>query len=222
MEPIGSRGLDDGVRFDLVIGPVRVRCELRKSLRFDIVAADERSGPLVEASHRVSSLYVMNEILGEALRQFEYYATADPEHLDWGDLGVPWWDESKDEYLARAWLERPGRVMDQDDVDARILELTQSDLDPARGWRLVKTMVDLATTDDQLWRIGAHPLAPMASNHGALIEDELRKLYLSDPKWRKPLDGQMAIALNEFKEEWQRQLPQKRQSGGKGVHPGSE
>jgi hypothetical protein len=139
----------------------------------------------------------MHEILASALRQFETYAKGETENLDWTSEGVPWWDASKDAFLARDWLASPGRELASDDVYDRVLELTQTDLDPPRGWRLVKKLVQFATTDDQLWRIGAGPLSTIAHNHPDLVREELTGLYRRDPKWRKAFEGQISRDLHE-------------------------
>jgi hypothetical protein len=139
----------------------------------------------------------------------EYTSKSDLSAVDWSNQGVPWWDASKDEYLARDWLAllpgdvRVGAYMGDprsNDIEDRVLELTQTDLDPVRGWRLVKRLVELATTDAQLWRIGADALSTILREHEALVTPELKQLYTSDPKWRKTFDGQMALSLYRFKE----------------------
>jgi hypothetical protein len=199
--PFGPGTPDSGVRFQFEVGPVRVRGALRKNLAFDIEAEDLRTGPLVQATHRISGLPAMQEVLASALHQFDTYAKGETENLDWSNHGVPWWDASKDEFLARDWLATPGRELPSADIYDRVLELTQTDLDPQRGWRLVKKMVEFASTDDQVWRIGADPLSTIAREHPDLIHDELTRFYRSDPKWRKAFEGQISSALHEFKRQ---------------------
>jgi len=180
---------------------VVVRGALRRNLTLDIAAEDVRTGPLVQATHRLIDLEGMQEVLASALHQFETYAKGDTKNLDWGDQGVPWWDASKDEYLARDWLAAGGRGLQSDDVYDRVLELTQTDLDPARGWRLVQKLVEFAGTDGQLWRIGAGPLATIVREHPELVREELTSFYRSDQKWRKAFEGQISTELGEFKRQ---------------------
>ena len=189
---------DGGVRFDFEIATVLLHGALWWNLSFDIEAVDLNAGPLFRASHLLNGSAAVAEVLAIALRHIQAYLDADPENLDWSYKGVPWWDSSKDEYLAQAWLASPGRALDSDDLHDRVLELTQTDLDPVRGWRLVKTMVEVATTDDQLWRIGADPLGTIVREHPEIVIAELEQLYRSDPKWRKPFKGQMSAALYQF------------------------
>jgi len=199
--PFGSDGADGGVRFDFELGPVLVRGSLWRNLTLDIAAEDVRTGPLVQAIHRLIDLAGMQEVLASALHQFEIYAEGDTHNLDWSDLGVPWWDASKDDYLAREWLAAGGRGLPSDDVYDRVLELTQTDLDPPRGWRMVKKLVEFARTDDQLWRIGADPLSTIVREHLDLVREELTSLYRNDPKWRQAFEGQISTALYEFKRQ---------------------
>jgi hypothetical protein len=120
-------------------------------------------------------------------------------HLDWSSNGVDWRDESSDPDMARAWLEEthspdhPGS-----DLWNRVYELTHDDLDPPRGWRLVKLLVEQAQSDRELWHIGSEPLAWIVDNHADLVTAELTVLYRSDPKWRRPFDGQISTALHRF------------------------
>lgn len=122
--------------------------------------------------------------------------------LDWSSEGVDWRDESLDDAMARDWL-RATQVRDLpaddpkleeiDDVWSRVLELTQSDLDPPRGWRLLKRLVELAKNDRELWHIGRNPLSAMVVNHESLVASELEQLYRTDPKWRQAFEGQLYV-----------------------------
>lgn len=206
LEPIELGTADGGVRFEFAVGPVLVHGALGRNLTLEIAAEDIRTGPLVQATHRLRDRAGMQEIVASALRQFETYAKGETENLDWTSEGVPWWDASKDAFLARDWLASPGRELASDDVYDRVLELTQTDLDPPRGWRLVKMLVQFANTDDQLWRIGAGPLSTIAHNHPDLVREELTGLYRGDPKWRKAFDGQISGDLYEI-ERLARQNP---------------
>src|SRR6267378_4959033 len=133
--PFASDSPDGGVRFEFALGPVLVQGVLRRNLSFEVEAKDSRVGPLVQAAHRLTGLPGFQEVLASALRQFETYAKGETENLDWRSQGVPWWDASKDEFLARDWLASREGAQASDDVDDRVLELTQTDLDPPRGWR---------------------------------------------------------------------------------------
>jgi hypothetical protein len=122
--------------------------------------------------------------------------------LDWSSDGVDWRDESLDDAMARDWLsathlrDLPANNPRHDEIDdvwERVRELTQSDLDPPRGWRLVKRLVELAQNDRELWHIGRVPLAAMVRNHGSLVAGELERLYRADPKWRQAFEGQLYV-----------------------------
>src|SRR5260370_39333869 len=75
--------------------------------------------------------------------------------LDWSSDGVDWRDESRDPDMARDWLrEADGADHPGSDLWNRVYELTHEALDPPRGWRLVKLLVEHAQNDRQLWHIG--------------------------------------------------------------------
>jgi hypothetical protein len=117
--------------------------------------------------------------------------------LDWSGEGVDWRDESLDDAMAHDWLRatqhRHNDESYDDEVWERVRELTQSDLDPSRGWRLVKRLVELADDDKELWQIGRDPLGAMLRNHESLIAAELERLYRTDPKWRQVFEGQQYV-----------------------------
>lgn len=119
---------------------------------------------------------------------------------DWSSDGIDWRDESFDDDLAKAWLGDTHQKVDNSDVSQRVWELTHEDLDPARGWRLVKRMIQLAQ-GRELWHVGGGPLDSMVSNHLALIEDELVTLYRTSPRFRRAFEGQMSTALARFQEK---------------------
>jgi hypothetical protein len=79
----------------------------------------------------------------------------------------------------------------------RVYELTHEDLDPPRGWRLVQKLVELAE-GRELWHVGGGPLAAMVDNHSSLIEKDLTRLYVSNPKWALAFEGQMSSPLAAF------------------------
>ena len=119
--------------------------------------------------------------------------------LDWTGAGIDWRDESHDPRMARAWLrEADGADHPGSDLWNRVYELTHEDLDPPRGWRLVKLLVEQAQDDRQLWHIGSEPLAWMVDSHPQLVSAELAELYRADPRWRQPFKGQMSRALFDF------------------------
>lgn len=119
--------------------------------------------------------------------------------LDWSSNGVDWRDESRDPEMAHDWLEEThSRDHAGSDLWNRVYELTNGDLDPPRGWRLVKLLVEQAQSDGELWHIGSEPLGWILDNHADLVSAELTALYRSDPKWRKPFDGQISTALHGF------------------------
>src|SRR5207245_11746248 len=80
----------------------------------------------------------------------------------------------------------------------RVWELTRESLDPDRGWRLLKRMVQLADSDEELRMIGYYPLRHMLDSHEVLIAPKLERLYRADPKWRRAFDGQMSQVLADF------------------------
>ena len=118
----------------------------------------------------------------------------------WTSDGIDWRDESFDDDLAKAWLVDTHQQVDNSDVSQRVWELTHEDLDPARGWRLVKRMIQLAR-GQELWHVGGGPLGSIVSNHLALIEDELVMLYRTNPRFRRAFEGQMSTALAQFQEK---------------------
>lgn len=122
---------------------------------------------------------------------------------DWSSEGVDWRDESLDGAMARDWL-RASHDPDfsSSDVCYRVLELTQSDLDPPRAWRLVKELIRQAQDDRELWRIGRGPLSNVAQYHPEVVGGELVQLVRTDPKYCRALDGQMSRELNELRERY--------------------
>jgi hypothetical protein len=120
--------------------------------------------------------------------------------LDWSSDGVDWRDESLDDAMARDWLRAThGPNLVATDVWDRVLELTQTDLDPPRGWRLTKRLVELADGDEELWNVGAEALANIVRNHEKLVAVELEHLYQTDPKWRQAFVGQMFMPPPDIK-----------------------
>ena len=106
-----------------------------------------------------------------------------------------------DDEMARDWLRATHLASVGDDwsanLDDRVLELTQTDLDPPRGWRLVKRLTDLAEGSSELWQVGNRALRHMLRNHEQLIGTELADLVRTSPKYRALLDGQ--IGFNDFR-----------------------
>jgi hypothetical protein len=120
--------------------------------------------------------------------------------MDWSPQGVPWEDESMDGRLADDWLRQASEPdFPETDTFARVLELSQSDLDPERGWRLAKMLVEKAPDDDRLWSIGARVLATMLTNHPDVVADELAVLAGVDGPFRRALEGQISPAIAEFR-----------------------
>ena len=122
--------------------------------------------------------------------------------MNWGSDGVDWRDESLDAAMAGDWL-RACHEPDfaASDVCYRVLELTQSDLDPPRGWRLVKELFRQAK-DDDLWQLGRRVLSTIVQKHPEVVGDELEKLIRTDPKYRRALDGQMSRELGDLRERY--------------------
>jgi hypothetical protein len=122
---------------------------------------------------------------------------------DWSSDGIDWRDESADDALARAWLEATHHDFYGSDEWYRVYELTHEDLDPPRGWRLLQRLVELAE-GRELWQVGGGPLAHMVDNHLSLIQEELVRLYRSNPKWAMAFEGQMSTALADFQARFRR------------------
>jgi hypothetical protein len=130
--------------------------------------------------------------------------------VDWSSEGVDWRDESLYDEMAHDWLRAThGPNLFATDVWDRVLELTQSDLDPPRAWRLTKRLVELAEGDTELWYVGREALAEMVRNHEKLVAGELEYLYRTDPKWRQAFVGQLFLPPANVK-----QLMQGGDSGG--------
>ena len=101
--------------------------------------------------------------------------------------------------MARDWLEATHAAgLPSTNVWFRVWELTHENLDPDRGWRLLKRMVQRTRSDQELSFIGYYPLAHMLDSHAALIAGELEQLYRTDPKWRQAFEGQMSESLGKF------------------------
>jgi hypothetical protein len=105
-----------------------------------------------------------------------------------------------DDLMAQDWLRACRTNIYDTDVYDRVLELTQSDLNPPRGWRLVQRLIRLAHDDDELWHVGHGPLATVLGNHEALVADDLERLVRTDPKYRQAFRGQMSQAIHRFAE----------------------
>jgi len=119
--------------------------------------------------------------------------------LDWSRDEVDWRDEPFDEAMPRDWLAAThDEGLPGSDVWHRVWELTHESLDPDRGWRLLKRMVQLADSDEELRMIGYYPLTHMLDYHEVLIAPKLERLYRPDPKWRRAFDGQMSQVLADF------------------------
>ena len=131
---------------------------------------------------------------------------------NWSSDGVDWRDESLDPAMARDWL-RASHEPDFADSDIcyRVLELTQSDLDPPRAWRLVKELVVQANDDKELWHIGRQPLSYMVQYHPDVVGDELERLVRCDPKYRRALEGQISKELHDLRTRYE--LEQREISG---------
>lgn len=105
-----------------------------------------------------------------------------------------------DEVMAGDWLQacRDGDLVATDVFD-RLLELTQTDLDPQRGWRLVKRLIELAHDDQELWQIGAGPLSTIVREHEDIVGDELEAVFRNSWRCRRAFRGQISSALYHFR-----------------------
>lgn len=113
---------------------------------------------------------------------------------DWTDVSKT--DSSKDEELARDWLRAThDRGEQSDDVVDRVLELTMTDLNPARAWNLAKRLVELAKEDIEFFYIGDEVLGELVRHHEDLVGPELAALAKQDPRYRRAFKGQISQAL---------------------------
>src|SRR5437773_2816064 len=111
---------------------------------------------------------------------------------NWGSDGIDWRDESMDDEMARDWLRAVHDPLKENsgEVIARVLELVQTDLDPSRGWRLTKRIVELAEDDGELDSVGRRILGPLLKWHEALVGSELAELIRSDRRFKRAFYGQ--------------------------------
>jgi hypothetical protein len=123
--------------------------------------------------------------------------------MNWGSDGVDWRDESLDAAMAGDWLRASHEPnFEASDVFYRVLELTQSDLDPSRAWRLVKELFRQANADKELWQIGSEALSTIVQYHPDIVGDELGHLIRTDPKYRRALDGQISRELSDLRDRY--------------------
>ncbi len=117
--------------------------------------------------------------------------------VDWGADDFEWRDTSLDERLAIEWLEnerlwrnRPtcskGVPAGYDlDLEGWALQLVMGDLDPERAWRLVMTLVQHASDEQDLSNIGIGPPESLLRNH-AEITSRVRAAAETDLRLSKP------------------------------------
>jgi hypothetical protein len=130
--------------------------------------------------------------------------------LDWSSTGVDWRDATHDSAMASDWLrnQRLGRehvrlhprprgwyALDLEekmrlsaglpdgydlDLDARVLELLQQDLDAERGWRLVLTLLQLPqSSEDRISVMDA--VLTFVRNHRDAFYDRILERLGSEP-----------------------------------------
>lgn len=111
---------------------------------------------------------------------------------DWGREGIDWRDASMDNEMAQDWLRATHSQENEksQDVFARVRELVQTDLDPARGWRLTKRIVQLAEDEPELRTVGRQILSPLLKWHEDLVGAELAELVRTDSRFRQAFYGQ--------------------------------
>jgi hypothetical protein len=73
-------------------------------------------------------------------------------------------------------------------LDARVRELVITDLDPARGWALVQTLVRLATDEYDVVKVALNPLETFVSVRGDAFYKQIDELATADPAFRRALD----------------------------------
>ena len=113
---------------------------------------------------------------------------------DWSFEGVDWRDATKDAIMARDWLanERlyrgrgPGVPAGYNlDLDARVLELVLTDLDPERGWHLVLTLLGMAEDKEDFTKVAIGPLETFVREHGHAFYDRIDERVQSDEAFRR-------------------------------------
>lgn len=119
---------------------------------------------------------------------------------DWSSGGIDWRDTSKDDAMAQDWLKASHSVgaHGSQPVLGRVFELVESNLDPPRGWRIAKRLLDYADDDTEFFQIG-HRILPMLLRwHKDLVDDELAMLMRLHPRFRRALQGQISPELLEL------------------------
>lgn len=119
--------------------------------------------------------------------------TRDPRvQHDWGSHGIDWRDESMDDEMAQDWLRAIHDPLSDDssDVMGRVMELVQTGLDPPRGWRLTKRLIELADDDNELRAIGRTILTQLLFWHADLVGAELAELVKTDGRYKEAFYGQ--------------------------------
>ena len=118
---------------------------------------------------------------------------------DWSGRGVDWRDTSKDERMAKDWIQNerlhsPAATAEQRipdgyslDLDDRVRELVLTDLDPERGWRLVLTLLRLAEDDAALTNVALGPLETFVTNHRDQFHGQIRRQAREDARFRQAL-----------------------------------
>jgi hypothetical protein len=108
--------------------------------------------------------------------------------MNWSSGGEDWRDAGLDARLATEWLRnerlwgdgRPhceGIPAGYDlDLDARVSELVQTDLDPERGWRLLLTLLRLAEDERDIAAVALGPLETFVRNHGDTMYQHIDRL----------------------------------------------
>jgi hypothetical protein len=119
--------------------------------------------------------------------------------MDWTSDGIDWNDASQDEQMARGWLHNERRWRDKGygpksvpagydlDLDGRVRELVQTELDPERGWNLLMMMFRLAADDEDIKAIALGPLDEFVRNHGDAFYERIDKRTEEDYKFRSAL-----------------------------------
>jgi hypothetical protein len=124
--------------------------------------------------------------------------------IDWSADGVGWQDSSTDIAMAADWLENerlyPSRESSNNEIphgydmnlEARVDELVQTDLDPERGWRLVNTLIRMAANEDDRWNVAAGPLAEFVRLHGDAFYEEIDEAAKTNTDFRWALTKTLA------------------------------
>ncbi|MBV8528973.1 MAG: hypothetical protein JOZ75_11710 [Candidatus Dormibacteraeota bacterium] len=113
---------------------------------------------------------------------------------DWSDEGVDWRDATKDASMARDWIANERLYRGHGpavpagynmDLDARVLELVLTDLDPERGWSLVLMFLGMTEDEEDFKTVAIGPLETFVREHGDAFYDRIDERVQADEAFRR-------------------------------------